>query len=79
MAQGDAPGYRDLGRTLLARSSRAKASTASRPAHRDDRETSLNHGAGQAHHKRRLKGGDKIARIFSGGWSFLTQKLGKEQ
>lgn len=40
------------------------ASTASRPAHRDDRETPLNNGAGQTHHKRGLKGGDKFVRIF---------------
>ena len=40
------------------------ASTASRPAHRDDRETPLFREAGQAHHKRGLKGGDKDARFF---------------
>ncbi|WP_147293874.1 hypothetical protein [Afipia felis] len=40
------------------------ASTASRPAHRDDRETPLNHGAGQAHHKRGWATGDKDVRRF---------------
>lgn len=40
------------------------ASTASRPAHRDDRETPLNHGAGQTHHKGGLASGDKDARDF---------------
>ena len=40
------------------------ASTASRPALRDDRETPLIREAGQTHHKRGLASGDKDARIF---------------
>jgi hypothetical protein len=45
------------------------AATASRPAHRDDRETPLIREAGQTHHKRGLEGGDKF------GWFFASHPV----